>query len=98
MPCKATLSPVEIARDDTPREIWDWLLRKRKDVRDQSDLHPQSYNNWGAEVFESIGYETRMAAWEDEQEEARIQLERSLNSQQQQQQQQQAALENPTVP
>ncbi|KAK6533769.1 hypothetical protein TWF694_002700 [Orbilia ellipsospora] len=86
MPCKATLSPVEIARDDTPREIWDWLVRKRKEFRDDSELHPQSYNYWGRETIESYNYETRMAAWEDEQEETRIRIqvevERRLSSQQ----------------
>ncbi|EGX54028.1 hypothetical protein TWF569_004692 [Orbilia oligospora] len=84
MPCKATIPPVEIARDDTPREIWDWLLRKRKEVRDESELRPQSFNPWGAGVFESIGYETRMNRWEDQQEEleeARIELERRRLSQ-----------------
>ncbi|KAK6508693.1 hypothetical protein TWF506_010772 [Arthrobotrys conoides] len=84
MPCKATILPVEIARDDTPREIWDWLLRKRKEVRDESESCPQSFNPWGAGVFESIGYETRMNRWEDQQEEleeARIELERRRLSQ-----------------
>ncbi|KAF3922596.1 hypothetical protein AA313_de0204916 [Arthrobotrys entomopaga] len=96
MPCKATLSPVEIARDDTPREIWDWLVRKRKEFRDDSELHPQSYNYWGLETIESLNYETRMAAWEDEQEETRIriqvEIERRLSSSSQQD-----TLENPTV-
>ncbi|KAK6512599.1 hypothetical protein TWF481_001483 [Arthrobotrys musiformis] len=94
MPCKATIPPAEIARDETPREIWDWLLRKRKEIRDESELSPQSFNSWGAGVIESIGYETRMNRWEDEQEEleeARIELERRRISQQK-------TPENPSVP
>ncbi|KAJ6256855.1 hypothetical protein Dda_8724 [Drechslerella dactyloides] len=79
MPCKATLLPVEISRDHTPGKIWDWLLRKRKDVRDATDLDPEFHNSWGTETLEIMEYETRMADWEDEQEEARMRLGQTLN-------------------
>ncbi|KAK6332980.1 hypothetical protein TWF718_010806 [Orbilia javanica] len=86
MPCKATIPPVEIARDDTPREIWDWLLRQRKEVRDGRESLPSSFNLWGSGVLESLSYEVRMDRWEAQQEElleeARIELEQRRLSQQ----------------
>ncbi|EWC47728.1 hypothetical protein DRE_02928 [Drechslerella stenobrocha 248] len=83
MPCKGSLPPMEFARDDTPPQIWDRIMRERQWVGRKVDAFLRAGSGSG----ERVRYMDLMRRWEKQQRALMRQRAARLKAQQQQQQQ-----------
>ncbi|KAK6353658.1 hypothetical protein TWF696_005620 [Orbilia brochopaga] len=74
MPCKASLPPMDFARDDTPPQIWDRIMRERQWVGRKLDAFLKAGTGHG----ERVRYTDLMRRWERQQRAEQRAAQRAL--------------------